>query len=156
MSFTSLLFIYISFTVIFTQWKLTVITQPKRTLRFFIRKFYARVSKCSPTPSLPPKEALMFLRLMSEAGLSLDLTTTGTCVASAITTLMIGIWANLPLGCAPGIGLTAYFTYGLVGDNVSPENALAASFLSGVVCLLFSVSVLSDRLLKCIYGQDEI
>jgi len=88
--------------------------------------------------------------LMSEAGLSLDLTTTGTCVASAITTLMIGIWANLPLGCAPGIGLTAYFTYGLVGDNVSPENALAASFLSGVVCLLFSVSGLSDRLLKYI------
>jgi len=88
--------------------------------------------------------------LMAEAGLSLDLTTTGTCVASAITTALVGVWANLPLGCAPGIGLTAYFTYGLVGPAVSAHNALAASFLSGVVCLIFSVSGLSDKLLKYI------
>src|SRR3546814_8684787 len=37
-----------------------------------------------------------------------------TCVAAAIGTAIMGIYANYPIALAPGMGLNAYFTYGVV------------------------------------------
>ena len=36
---------------------------------------------------------------------------TATCIASAIGTLIMALYANLPFALAPAIGLAAFFTY---------------------------------------------
>ncbi|MBT4139009.1 MAG: NCS2 family permease, partial [Candidatus Latescibacteria bacterium] len=37
-----------------------------------------------------------------------------TCVSAAIATLLMGVLANYPFALAPGMGLNAFFTYGVV------------------------------------------
>ncbi len=77
--------------------------------------------------------------ILSDAGLPSADVTTALCVASAIACFIMGFYANFPFALAPGMGLVAYFTYGVVkGLGVSWQLALAAVFLEGVLFLLFS------------------
>lgn len=64
-----------------------------------------------------------------------------TCLASALATFLMALLANYPLALAPGMGINAYFTYGVVkGLHYSWEVALGAVFLSGVLFLILSVT----------------
>jgi AGZA family xanthine/uracil permease-like MFS transporter len=64
-----------------------------------------------------------------------------TCLAAAIGSLMMGLYANYPIGMAPGMGLNAYFAYAVVlGMGVPWPTALGAVFISGCLFLLASVS----------------
>ncbi|KAI9026469.1 permease family-domain-containing protein [Phycomyces nitens] len=67
----------------------------------------------------------------------------GTTVAAMIASTLIGVFANLPLGMAPGMGLNAYFTYTVVGyhgsGKVPYETALAAVFIEGFIFLFLSI-----------------
>ncbi|KAG1223140.1 hypothetical protein G6F35_004850 [Rhizopus arrhizus] len=60
-----------------------------------------------------------------------------------ISSIMIGVFANLPLGMAPGMGLNAYFTYTIVGyhgsGKVSYQTALAAVFIEGIIFFILSL-----------------
>ncbi|NIO10553.1 MAG: NCS2 family permease, partial [Deltaproteobacteria bacterium] len=38
-----------------------------------------------------------------------------TCLATAIGTLVMGLYANYPIAVAPGMGLNAYFAFTVVG-----------------------------------------
>ena len=40
---------------------------------------------------------------------------TATAAISALTTFCMGLFANMPIGLAPGMGLNAYFAYTVVG-----------------------------------------
>lgn len=44
---------------------------------------------------------------------------TATAAISALTSFCMGLFANMPLGLAPGMGLNAYFTYTVVGYHGS-------------------------------------
>ena len=67
-----------------------------------------------------------------------------TCLAAAIGSAAMGLFANLPLALAPGMGLNAYFTFVVVnGMGVPWQVALGAVFLSG--CLFLIVSLLRLR-----------
>jgi AGZA family xanthine/uracil permease-like MFS transporter len=67
-----------------------------------------------------------------------------TCLAAALGTLIMGLYANYPIGMAPGMGLNAYFAYAVVlGMGVPWQSALGAVFISG--CLFVLVSVLGLR-----------
>lgn len=52
----------------------------------------------------------------------------------------MGIFANIPIACAPGMGLNAYFAYQVVGfhgtGQVSYNLALTAIFIEGCRYLL--------------------
>ncbi|KAJ3145772.1 hypothetical protein HDU86_000639 [Geranomyces michiganensis] len=65
-----------------------------------------------------------------------------TAAVSAIACLLMGAFANMPLGLAPGLGLNAYFTYQVVGfhgtGNISYGTALAAVFIEGVIFVFLS------------------
>ncbi|KAG1143936.1 hypothetical protein G6F37_004379 [Rhizopus arrhizus] len=67
----------------------------------------------------------------------------GTAIVAMISSILIGVFANLPLGMAPGMGLNAYFTYTVVGyhgsGKVSYETALAAVFIEGLIFLVLSI-----------------
>ncbi|WP_034348355.1 NCS2 family permease [Noviherbaspirillum massiliense] len=82
--------------------------------------------------------------ILGDAGMPKDSVFVATCLAAAIGTLIMGLYANYPIALAPGMGLNAYFAYGVVkGMGYSWEAALGAVFISG--CLFLIISVLRIR-----------
>ena len=83
-------------------------------------------------------------QILSEAGMPFEAVFVATCLAAAFATLIMGLAANYPIALAPGMGLNAFFTYGVVlGMDYTWEVALGAVFVSGL--LFFAVSVLPVR-----------
>ncbi|MFW6346091.1 MAG: solute carrier family 23 protein, partial [Halomonas sp.] len=71
--------------------------------------------------------------ILSEAGMDYGAVFVATCLAAALGSLVMGLWANYPIAQAPGMGLNAFFTYGVVlGMGYSWEAALGAVFFSGL------------------------
>jgi AGZA family xanthine/uracil permease-like MFS transporter len=82
--------------------------------------------------------------ILADAGMPKDAVFVATCLAAALGTLIMGLYANYPIGMAPGMGLNAYFAYAVVlGMGVPWQSALGAVFLSG--CLFVLISVLGLR-----------
>ncbi len=82
--------------------------------------------------------------ILAEAGIDPGAAFVATCLAAAIGSLIMGLFANYPIALAPGMGLNAYFTYGVVkGLGHHWEVALGAVFISG--CLFLVLSVLRVR-----------
>jgi AGZA family xanthine/uracil permease-like MFS transporter len=77
-----------------------------------------------------------------------------TAISGGISTLIMGLTANLPLALAPGMGLNAYFTYDVVGfhgtGSVSYESALLATFIEGFIFLALSVTGVRAKLMNSI------
>ena len=79
-------------------------------------------------------------QILADAGMPFDAVFVATCVAAAFATLVMGLYANYPIALAPGMGLNAFFAYGVVLGLGHPwETALAAVFVSGIVFLTLSV-----------------
>ena len=77
--------------------------------------------------------------MLEKAGMDQGAVFVGTCVAAAIGCFIMGFWANLPVAMAPGMGLNAFFTYGVVlGMGHAWQTALGAVFLSGIIFFLLS------------------
>ncbi|KAG0316692.1 hypothetical protein BGZ97_006474 [Linnemannia gamsii] len=74
--------------------------------------------------------------------LKLDMVT-ATAAIACFSTLLMGLFANLPIGLAPGMGLNAYFAYTVVGfhgsNKISYETAVAAVFIEGILFILLSL-----------------
>jgi adenine/guanine/hypoxanthine permease len=86
---------------------------------------------------------IMFVNpaILSDAGMDHGAVFVATCLGSAIGTLVMALYANYPLALAPGMGLNAYFTYGVVkGMHYPWQVALGAVFLSGVLFLVLSLT----------------
>lgn len=82
--------------------------------------------------------------ILGDAGVPKDAVFVATCLAAALGTLIMGLYANYPIGMAPGMGLNAYFAYAVVlGMGVPWQTALGAVFISG--CLFIVVSVFKVR-----------
>ena len=82
--------------------------------------------------------------MLAQTGMDQGAVFVATCLAAAIGSIMMGVLANYPLGLAPGMGVNAFFTFGIVlGLGLSWQEALGSVFLSGV--LFTSLSVLPIR-----------
>jgi AGZA family xanthine/uracil permease-like MFS transporter len=96
---------------------------------------------------------IMFLNpiIMSKSGMPFDGLFLATCLGAAIATILMGMYANWPVGLAPGMGLNAFFTFTVVGAmGYSWEIALGTVFLSGVLFVLMSVTRLREWMLESI------
>ena len=88
---------------------------------------------------------------LADAGIPYAAAFVATILATVFGTVIMGVWANWPVAVAPGMGLNAYFAYGLVvGQNFSWQQALAAVFAASVLFLLFSLSRLRSWLIGAI------
>jgi AGZA family xanthine/uracil permease-like MFS transporter len=82
--------------------------------------------------------------ILGDAGMPKDAVFVATCLAAALGTIIMGLYANYPIGMAPGMGLNAYFAYAVVlGMGVPWQSALGAVFISG--CLFVAVSLFKVR-----------
>lgn len=89
--------------------------------------------------------------MLADAGMDQGAVFVATCLAAAIGCLIMGLWANLPVALAPGMGLNAFFTYGVVlGMGYTWQTALGAVFLSGIVFLLLSAFKVRELIINAI------
>jgi len=90
--------------------------------------------------------------MLAKTGLPVGGVFFATAVSAAIATLIMGLFANLPVALAPGMGLNAFFTYTLVnfGLGYSPEAALAAVMVSGGLFLIISLTGLRKIIINAI------
>lgn len=89
--------------------------------------------------------------MLAETGMDQGAAFVATCLAAAIGCFIMGFWANYPLALAPGMGLNAFFTYGVVlGMGYSWESALGAVFISGCIFLLLSLFKIREWIINAI------
>ena len=90
-------------------------------------------------------------QILSQAGLPADDVVVATALSSALATAIMGLWANFPFALAPGMGLNAYFTFGVVGAmGVDWTVALAAIFVEGLLFLILALTGVRSALLRAI------
>src|SRR5262245_27986725 len=89
--------------------------------------------------------------ILANAGLDKGAVFVATCVAAAVSTLVMGLYANYPIALAPGMGLNAFFAFTVVITyRYTWQQALAAVFLSGVLFLLISVFPIRQYVIESI------
>lgn len=89
--------------------------------------------------------------ILGDAGMDRGALITVTCLASALATLLSGVWANAPFALAPGMGLNAFFTYTLVlGKGVPWQTALGIVFISGFFFLILSIGRIREKIANAI------
>src|SRR5215218_7990160 len=95
--------------------------------------------------------------ILAEAGMDRGAVFVATCLATAGATLLMALWANYPIALAPGMGINAYFTYGVVkGLGVGWQVALGAVFLSGLLFLVIAVTPLRRWLVEAIPRSQKM
>src|SRR5579862_5367198 len=89
--------------------------------------------------------------ILHEAGMPIAGVTAATCLAAAIGSILMGVFARYPIALAPGMGLNAYFTYSVVkGMGVDWHVALGAVFLSGVAFVLLTAAGVRQMIVNAI------
>ena len=74
-----------------------------------------------------------------------------TALSAAIATAIMGFYAKLPFGLAPGMGINAYFAFTVVlGLGVSWQAALGAVFIEGIIFILMTISGLRAKIIAII------
>ena len=79
-------------------------------------------------------------KILSECGMNFGALVTSTGILIIIMCLLVGLFANMPLLIAPGMGLNAFFAYTLViGQNIPWQIGLGVVFISGAIFFLLSL-----------------
>ncbi|MBR9728017.1 NCS2 family permease [Shewanella intestini] len=79
--------------------------------------------------------------MLSAAGFDHEATFIATCLIAAFGSLLMGLWANLPMAIGCAISLTAFTAFSMVlGQGISIPVTLGAIFLMGVLFTLVSVT----------------
>ena len=85
---------------------------------------------------------------------------TATAAISALTSFCMGVFANMPIALAPGMGLNAYFAYQVVGFHgqglVPYRLALTAVFVEGLIFVGLSILGLRQWLARSIPSSLKI
>ncbi len=89
--------------------------------------------------------------ILSEAGVSLESGMTATILASFAGTILMGLFARLPLVLIPGMGINALFAYSIIESaGFSFQEALAAVLVASVLFLITAFTRLGTILKKAI------
>lgn len=89
--------------------------------------------------------------ILSVSGMDYGAVFVATCIAAAIGTLIMGLFANYPIALAPGMGLNAFFSFVVVqGMGHTWQIALGAVFLSGLIFFLLSLFKVREWIINSI------
>ncbi|WP_035883818.1 NCS2 family permease [Cupriavidus metallidurans] len=87
--------------------------------------------------------------MLGKAGFDTSAVFVAVCLTTAFGSLLMGLWAKLPIAIGCAISLTAFMAFGLVlGQHLSPAVALGAVFLMGVVFTAISVTGVRTWILR--------
>lgn len=89
--------------------------------------------------------------ILSRTGMDFSALITATALAAAIGTLVMALYARLPIGVAPGMGLNAFFAYTIVSAmGYSWQFALTAVFLEGIIFIFLSMFRIREAIINSI------
>ena len=89
--------------------------------------------------------------ILSVSGMPRDAVFVATCVAAAIGSAIMGLYANYPIALAPGMGLNAYFAFAVVkGMGFTWQAALGAVFISGLLFIIVSLFKVREAIVNAI------
>lgn len=89
--------------------------------------------------------------ILGATGMDTGAVFTATALSAAIATLVMAIFANLPISLAPGMGLNAFFAFSVVlGMGYSWEFALTAVFLEGLIFIFLTITNFREAIVNCI------
>lgn len=87
--------------------------------------------------------------MLGKAGFDVSAVFVAVCLTTAFGSLLMGLWARLPIAVGCAISLTAFTAFGLVlGKGLSPAIALGAVFLMGLVFTAISVTGIRSWILQ--------
>jgi AGZA family xanthine/uracil permease-like MFS transporter len=88
---------------------------------------------------------------LTAAGMPLAGAIAATAVASALATLAMALLANYPIALAPGMGMNAFFAYGIcIGARVPWPTALGLVFWTGLAFLALTVTGVRRVLVRAV------
>ena len=89
--------------------------------------------------------------ILSASGMPFAGVLFATILVSSISSILMGLYANLPYALAPGMGINAFFTFGIcLGMKVPWETALGAVFISGIVFIILSLTKIRTIIVRAI------
>ncbi|WP_083580672.1 NCS2 family permease [Bacteroides ilei] len=89
--------------------------------------------------------------ILSATGMDKGALFTTTVVASAFATLLMAVYAKLPFGLAPGMGLNAFFAYTVcLTLGYSWQFALTAVLLEGIIFILLTITNLREKIVDAL------
>lgn len=89
--------------------------------------------------------------IMSETGMPYEALVTATALITILSCVFNGIYANTPITLSVGMGLNAYFTYGICKSaGISWQIALGIVFLSGILFVILSFVKFRTWIVKAI------
>ncbi|MBR4195230.1 MAG: NCS2 family permease [Synergistaceae bacterium] len=94
--------------------------------------------------------------ILSSTGMDFDALVVVTCLASALGTFCMAVFANYPIALAPGMGLNAFFAFGVVlnmkinGAPVTWQMALAAVFIEGAIFAVLTLTSIREQIMNSI------
>ncbi|MCH9630256.1 MAG: Adenine permease AdeQ [Chlamydiia bacterium] len=89
--------------------------------------------------------------ILSAAGLPFGSVMVATILVTFLSTCLMGLLANYPFAIAPGLGVSAFFTYSIVlKQGIVWQNAMLAAFFVGVFLLFFTLIKLRRKILMSI------
>lgn len=89
--------------------------------------------------------------ILGAAGMPTQAVFLATIISSVISTLIMGLFANVPYALAPGMGLNAFFTYTVVfGLGFSWQEALAMVSICGLFNIFITVTKVRKSIIKAI------
>lgn len=95
--------------------------------------------------------------ILQQTGMDQGAVFTATCLVTAFASALTGLWADTPIGVAPGMALNIYFSYSVVqGLGVSWQAALAMVCVSGILFFIISLTSLRRLLLEAIPHNLQI
>ena len=89
--------------------------------------------------------------ILSKTGMDKGAVFTATAISAAVATLVMALWAKLPFALAPGMGLNAFFAFGVcIGMGMSWQFALTAVFLEGILFILMTIFNIREVIINAI------
>ncbi len=89
--------------------------------------------------------------MISRTGMDFGSAMMATCISAAISTIMMGLYANYPIALAPGMGENAFFTYTVcLTMGISWQVALACVFIEGLLFIILTLTRFRQALMDAI------
>jgi AGZA family xanthine/uracil permease-like MFS transporter len=90
-------------------------------------------------------------QILGNTGMDKGAVFVATCLAAAVSTLVMALYANYPIALAPGMGLNAFFAFTVVLTyKYTWQQALAVVFCSGVLFFLISIFRIREYIINSI------
>ena len=123
-----------------------LLNRPSHINRFFKLDEYGTTVKTEIISGITTFIASVYLLavvpgMLSDAGMPHSSALAAVIIATAFSTILMGLYANFPVVVAPGLGLSAFFAYTICGPmGLSWQTALGAVFVSGIVFMILTVT----------------